>query len=74
MTQLTLPQEAGVPTLFVAVQSLPKGALVEKQLLSHTGRCLVADDDADEYDEPSLQFRVPVRDKGKMCLVKCGWY
>ncbi|KAF7966008.1 hypothetical protein HWV62_40487 [Athelia sp. TMB] len=51
--------EVGVPTLFVAVKSLPKGALVEKQILSHTGRCKVLDDDADEYDEPSLQLRVP---------------
>lgn len=53
-----------MPTLFVAVKSLPKGALVEKQILAHTGRCTVLDDDADEYDEPALQLRVPVTDKG----------
>jgi diphthine-ammonia ligase len=45
------------------VKSLPKNALVEKQALFHTGRCLVTDDDDD--DEPTLQPRVPITDKGE---------
>ncbi|KIM90928.1 hypothetical protein PILCRDRAFT_811423 [Piloderma croceum F 1598] len=55
-------KDAGVPTLFIAVKSLPKNALVEKQALFHTGRCLVIDDD----DEPTLQARVPITDKGNI--------
>jgi len=43
------------------VKSLPKDALVEKQVLYHTGRCHVSDDDD---DEPTLQPRVPITDKG----------
>jgi len=54
-------RDAGIPTLFIAVKSLPRDALVEKQVLFHTGRCLVTDDDD---DEPTLQPRVPITDKG----------
>ncbi|KAI0324962.1 hypothetical protein GY45DRAFT_1330987 [Cubamyces sp. BRFM 1775] len=37
--------DANAPALFVAVPELPKGALVEKQVLLHTGQCDVEDDD-----------------------------
>ena len=42
------------------MKSLPKGALVEKQVLWHTGRCLIADE-----DELTWQSRVPFTDRGK---------
>ncbi|KAK0191133.1 hypothetical protein F5146DRAFT_1103291 [Armillaria mellea] len=35
------------PTVFAAIKSIPKDALVEKQVLFHTGRCFVRD----EYDD-----------------------
>lgn len=38
-----------------AVKALPKGALVEKQVLAHTGRCSVTDEDG----EASVQSCVP---------------
>jgi diphthine-ammonia ligase len=53
-------QQALVPTLFLLVKGLPKDALVEKQVILHTGRCFVNDDD----DEPSPQFRAPLVDRG----------
>ncbi|KAI9001096.1 hypothetical protein BD414DRAFT_452111 [Trametes punicea] len=37
--------DSDVPTLFVVVTELPKGALVEKQVILHTGQCDVEDDD-----------------------------
>ncbi|KAL1946894.1 hypothetical protein VTO73DRAFT_14998 [Trametes versicolor] len=37
--------DAGAPTLFVAVPELPKGALVEKQVMLHTGQCDIEEDD-----------------------------
>lgn len=55
-----------MPALFVAVKSLPKDAIVEKQVLWHTGRCLIKEDDE---DEPSLQFRVPVTDQGNQASI-----
>jgi diphthine-ammonia ligase len=44
------------------VKSLPKNALIEKQVLFHTGRCPVK---SDEEDEATLQSRVPVTNKGE---------
>lgn len=41
-------QDAKSPTLFVAVASLPKGSLVEKQVLLNTGRFEVLDEDGDK--------------------------
>ncbi|KAF9818346.1 hypothetical protein IEO21_02861 [Rhodonia placenta] len=38
-------KDASASILFVTVPALPKGALVEKQVLLHTGRCLVPDED-----------------------------
>ena len=40
-------QMVAAPTLFVVVFALPKGALVEKQVLLHTGRFVVEDEDGD---------------------------
>ncbi|KAL1747673.1 hypothetical protein HDZ31DRAFT_80245 [Schizophyllum fasciatum] len=37
-----------VPSLFVAVKALPKGALVEKQIFVHSGRCEVRDEEDGE--------------------------
>jgi len=36
-----------IPTLFITVRGLPKGALIEKQVLYHTGRGCAADEDGD---------------------------
>ncbi|KAK7695941.1 hypothetical protein QCA50_000580 [Cerrena zonata] len=41
-------KDAKSPTLFVVVASLPKGSLVEKQVLLHTGRFEVLDEDGDK--------------------------
>jgi len=40
-------ETASTPCLYVAVAALPKGALVEKQVLVHTGRFLVKDEDGE---------------------------
>lgn len=40
-------QGVATPTLYVAVSALPKGALVEKQVLLHTGRFEVQDEDGE---------------------------
>jgi diphthine-ammonia ligase len=37
-----------MPTLLIGIPALPKGALVEKQVLIHTGRRLVQDEDEDD--------------------------
>ncbi|TBU32860.1 hypothetical protein BD311DRAFT_713874 [Dichomitus squalens] len=37
--------DARAPTLFLVVPELPKGALVEKQVLVHTGQCDITEDD-----------------------------
>lgn len=46
-----------IPTLFLVVKDLPKDALVEKQVLFHTGRCMIPDEDDGEV---SLQSRHPI--------------
>ena len=43
-------QRDATPTLFLVVRGLPKDALIEKQVLYHTGRGFCADDDGDEDD------------------------
>ncbi|KAH8105926.1 hypothetical protein BXZ70DRAFT_998103 [Cristinia sonorae] len=40
-------EAAGTPTLYLVVAALPKGALVEKQVLVHTGKILLEDEDGD---------------------------
>ncbi|KAF8272577.1 hypothetical protein EI94DRAFT_1769823 [Lactarius quietus] len=42
------------PSLFLVVKDLPKGALIEKQVLYHTGRGFAADDDGDIECVPHL--------------------
>ncbi|KAI1795151.1 hypothetical protein LXA43DRAFT_1110751 [Ganoderma leucocontextum] len=37
--------DARVPTVFLVVPELPKGALVEKQVIVHTGQCDITEDD-----------------------------
>ncbi|KAH9062846.1 hypothetical protein EDB87DRAFT_1710829, partial [Lactarius vividus] len=44
------PQRGTTPTLFLVVKDLPKGALIEKQVLYHTGRGFAADDDDEDGD------------------------
>ncbi|TFY59943.1 hypothetical protein EVJ58_g5455 [Rhodofomes roseus] len=39
------PPDAVTPLLYLVVPTLPKGALVERQVILHTGRCLVLDED-----------------------------
>ncbi|KAH9918250.1 uncharacterized protein BXZ73DRAFT_92298 [Epithele typhae] len=38
-------EDSTAPALFAVVPELPKGALVEKQVLVHTGQCDIEDDD-----------------------------
>ncbi|KAI9466868.1 hypothetical protein BJY52DRAFT_1110889 [Lactarius psammicola] len=47
------------PTLFLVVKDLPKGALIEKQVLYHTGRGFAADDD-DEDGEIAPMSHLPL--------------
>ncbi|KAF8195745.1 hypothetical protein K438DRAFT_1918923 [Mycena galopus ATCC 62051] len=49
------------PTLFLVVQNLPKGALVEKQVMSHTGRIAILDEDDGEL---VIQNRTPMFQQG----------
>ncbi|RDB22801.1 Diphthine--ammonia ligase [Hypsizygus marmoreus] len=44
----TFPEDPRTPTLYLVVKALPKEALVEKQVLYHTGRCPVVDEDDGE--------------------------
>ncbi|KDR83614.1 hypothetical protein GALMADRAFT_235897 [Galerina marginata CBS 339.88] len=54
-------QSSDYPTLFLVVKELPKDALVEKQVLLHTGRCPVIDEDDGEV---LLQNSVPSYERG----------
>lgn len=47
--------DGDVPTLFVSVAALPKGAKIEKQTLVHTGRAPPPNDEDDEEDEVLVQ-------------------
>lgn len=53
-----------VPTLFLGVPELPKNALVEKQVVVHTGRFNVLNED----DEFEVRSAVPVVSSGKIHL------
>lgn len=55
------------PTLLLVVKELPKDALVEKQVLLHSGRCEIVDDD----DEVSLQSREPLFQQSISLLFFC---
>ncbi|KAL4242079.1 Diphthine--ammonia ligase [Abortiporus biennis] len=46
-------ESPNTPTLFVVVSSLPKGALVEKQVSVHTGRFIIEDEDGDLVNQAS---------------------
>ncbi|KAM6495775.1 hypothetical protein JOM56_008481 [Amanita muscaria] len=58
-------QDASSCTLFVVVKELPKGALVEKQVMMSTGRFPVADPDDGIV---SLQTRCPTFTEGEVIL------
>ncbi|KAG9219011.1 hypothetical protein CCMSSC00406_0001421 [Pleurotus cornucopiae] len=50
--------ESKVPSLFVVVKALPKGAQVEKQVLYHTGRFNTTDEDGEvvsKLEEPKFE-------------------
>ncbi|KAI5830420.1 hypothetical protein K523DRAFT_381775 [Schizophyllum commune Tattone D] len=51
-----------IPSLFAAVKALPKGALVEKQIVVHTGRCAIRDE---EDDEITIESRKATFKSGK---------
>lgn len=57
--KIFFPKAPTSPTLFLVSKELPKGAVVEKQVLLHTGRCPVVDD-----GEMTLQKRVPSFEQG----------
>ncbi|KAK0206371.1 hypothetical protein DFS33DRAFT_1419360 [Desarmillaria ectypa] len=46
------------PTIYAVIKSIPKDALIEKQVLFHTGRCLVRDEYDDEmvYENQTPKF------------------
>lgn len=54
--------------LLVAVKTLPKGALVEKQVMAHTGRAWIeeedSDYDSDEKKELVLKTVQPIFEQG----------
>ncbi|PPQ99038.1 hypothetical protein CVT24_003598 [Panaeolus cyanescens] len=60
-------QTSPAPTIFAVVSELPKGALVEKQVVFHTGRSLVWDD---EIQESSFLDCKPIREAG-MSQIPC---
>ncbi|EPQ59934.1 hypothetical protein GLOTRDRAFT_125792 [Gloeophyllum trabeum ATCC 11539] len=50
-------EDSHIPALFVVVKALPRDALVEKQMLCHTGRFPIRDEDGEEdiqYSAPAL--------------------
>ncbi|THH12546.1 hypothetical protein EW146_g7598 [Bondarzewia mesenterica] len=52
-----LGDNTGVLTIYLVIKDLPKGALIEKQVLYHTGRGVVIDEDGDSTvvsQEPSF--------------------
>ncbi|KAF7355433.1 Diphthine--ammonia ligase [Mycena sanguinolenta] len=51
-----LESETAIPTLFLVVENIPKSALVEKQVLLHTGRIMIPDEDDGEL---VIQNRTP---------------
>ncbi|KAJ7638968.1 hypothetical protein FB45DRAFT_417505 [Roridomyces roridus] len=55
-------QDPRTPTLFLVVKQLPKNALVEKQVLLHTGRVMVPDE---EDGELSVEKQEPIFEKGE---------
>lgn len=57
-------QAPGTPTLYVVVAALPKGALVEKQVVVHTGRCYIKDEDG----EVETHVQDPSRGEGEASL------
>ncbi|KAH7916170.1 hypothetical protein BJ138DRAFT_1169482 [Hygrophoropsis aurantiaca] len=62
-------QEFNNPTLIVAVKSLPRDARIEKQVLIHSGRCMVADEDGElttQSKTPSYAEDDLVTDSGKI--------
>lgn len=55
-------QDQHAPVIFAVVAALPKAAIVEKQVLLHTGQCLV-DDDGDQVTHtmsPSVVQGTPI--------------
>lgn len=58
--RLTTIKVVAAPTLFVVVAALPKGALVEKQVVLHTGRFEVKD----EYGEVEINTQLPTFQEG----------
>ncbi|KAJ6598927.1 hypothetical protein DFH09DRAFT_18918 [Mycena vulgaris] len=54
-------QSSAAPTLFLVVERLPKNALIEKQVMLHTGRVFIPDEDDGEL---VLQNRTPIFEQG----------
>ncbi|KAA1466356.1 hypothetical protein DENSPDRAFT_862415 [Dentipellis sp. KUC8613] len=59
-----MQSQGHAPTLFVAVKELPKGASVEKQVLYHTGRRIVIDEDG----EPEVVSKSPTYNEGSLSV------
>ena len=54
-------KHGAIPTLFLGVPALPKGALVEKQVMVHTGRFVVLED-----GETEIKSREPIIASGAL--------
>ena len=57
-------QGDATPTLFVAVKGLPKDALIEKQVLYHTGRGFSAADEEEESGDTAHLSCPPIYSTG----------
>ncbi|KAJ7684045.1 hypothetical protein B0H17DRAFT_1226051 [Mycena rosella] len=54
-------EQVRAPTLFLVVESLPKNAIIEKQVMLHTGRVSIPDEDDGEL---VVENRSPILEKG----------
>ncbi|KAH9938240.1 uncharacterized protein B0H18DRAFT_1080984 [Fomitopsis serialis] len=66
----TASGDGATPLLYLFVPTLPKGALVEKQVILHTGRCLVPDEDDEMIQrniEPSFRQGTHEGQDGARC-------
>ncbi|PPR07211.1 hypothetical protein CVT26_012644 [Gymnopilus dilepis] len=60
------------PSLFLVIKELPKGALIEKQVILHTGKFHIQDEDDNEpiikKFRPTLSCRKPLKPEEDPCL------
>jgi diphthine-ammonia ligase len=64
------------PIVFLVVKELPKGALVEKQVLVHSGRCQVIDDGEVVVENMTPEFKQGSQEYENGCTVhwEFSWF